>query len=64
MAELRLKACQPSEINYNLKHKILMFKSFIISLIPVAVIARGDNDGSSAENAVTVPMEYLSENGV
>ena len=41
-----------------------MFKSFIVSLIPVAVIARGDNDGSSAENAVTVPMEYLSENGV
>ena len=41
-----------------------MFKSFIVSLIPVAVIARGDNDGSSAEKAVTVPMEYWSENGV
>ena len=41
-----------------------MFKSFIVALIPVAVIARGTNDGSSAENAVTVAMTDDPSEGV
>ena len=41
-----------------------MFKSFTIALIPIAVIARGANDGSSAENAVTVPMPVNPHYGV
>ena len=41
-----------------------MFKSFTIALIPIAVIARGANDGSSAENALTVPMPANPHYGV
>ena len=41
-----------------------MFKSFIVALIPVAAMARGDNDGSSAENAVTVAMTDDLSDGV
>ena len=33
-----------------------MFKSLIAALIPVAVLARGLNDGSSEENAFTLEM--------
>ena len=33
-----------------------MFKSLVATLMPMVALARGLNDGSSAENAVTVAM--------
>ena len=41
-----------------------MFKTFIAAMVPVAVLARGTNDGSSAENANTSFMIDNSGDGI
>ena len=40
-----------------------MFKSLVATLLPMAALARGLNDGSSAENAVTVALFKYEDEG-
>ena len=41
-----------------------MFKSFAASLLPLAALARGDNDGSSWDNASSMSFTFDSQPGV
>ena len=41
-----------------------MFKSFAASLLPLAALARGDNDGSSWDNASSMSFTFDSQTGV
>ena len=41
-----------------------MFRSFVAALVPYAVLARGDNDGTSYENAYNVEMIGNEGDGV
>ena len=41
-----------------------MFKSFAASLLPLAALARGDNDGTSRDNAVSTSFTFADIEGV